>query len=79
MRFLRFLSIAFVCVWPTLASSAPAAPTIWVVDLEGAVGPASVDLVIRTLDDAVEEDAAALVIRMNTPGGLAGGSTAAGA
>ena len=43
---------------------------VWVVDLDGAVGPASADLVIRAIEDAGEANAEALVIRMDTPGGL---------
>ncbi|MEQ8861040.1 MAG: nodulation protein NfeD [Pseudomonadales bacterium] len=43
---------------------------VWVVDLDGPVGPASVDLIIRSIDDAEEVGARALVIRMDTPGGL---------
>ena len=43
---------------------------VWVVDLDGAVGPASADLVIRAIEDASEANAEALVIRMDTPGGL---------
>ncbi|HEX7036890.1 MAG TPA: nodulation protein NfeD [Pseudomonadales bacterium] len=43
---------------------------VWVVDLDGAVGPAVADLIVRTIDDAEEAGAAALVIRMDTPGGL---------
>ena len=43
---------------------------VWVVDLDGAVGPASTDLVIRAIEDAGEANAEALVIRMDTPGGL---------
>ena len=43
---------------------------VWLVDLDGAVGPASVDLVIRAIEDAGEADAEAVVIRMDTPGGL---------
>ncbi len=46
------------------------ASTVWVVDLEGAVGPASADLVMRSIEKAGEEGAEALVIRMDTPGGL---------
>ena len=59
------------------AVSAPAAEdadagagAVWLVDLDGAVGPASADLVIRTIEDAGAADAEALVIRMDTPGGL---------
>ena len=43
---------------------------VWVVALDGPVGPASVDLVIRAIEDAAAAEAAALVIRMDTPGGL---------
>ena len=57
------------------AFSAPAAEdanrgAVWLVDLDGAVGPASADLVIRAIEDAGAADAQALVIRMDTPGGL---------
>ena len=43
---------------------------VWVVSLDGAVGPASADWVIRAIKDAGEANAEALVIRMDTPGGL---------
>ena len=43
---------------------------VWLVDLDGAVGPASTDLVIRAIEDAGAAAAMALVIRMDTPGGL---------
>ena len=57
------------------ALSAPAAEdagggAVWLVELDGAVGPASADLVIRAIEDAGAADAQALVIRMDTPGGL---------
>ena len=55
-----------------VAAEDEAAPrsSVWVVDLDGAVGPASADLVIRAIEDASEANAEALVIRMDTPGGL---------
>jgi membrane-bound serine protease (ClpP class) len=43
---------------------------VWLVELDGAVGPASADLVIRAIDDAARAGAGAIVIRMDTPGGL---------
>jgi len=43
---------------------------VWVVELDGALGPASADLIIRSIEDAAEAGARALVIRMDTPGGL---------
>ena len=59
----------------TAAAAAPDAEdtepgAVWVVDLDGAVGPASTDLVIRAIKDADQANAGALVIRMDTPGGL---------
>lgn len=61
---LVLLCVSLLCSLPVQSS------TVWVVDLEGAVGPASADLVIRAIEDAGEEGAEALVIRMDTPGGL---------
>ncbi len=55
---------------PTKASDAEGGRVVWLVELEGPLGPAAADLVIRAIDDAAAADAAALVIRMDTPGGL---------
>jgi membrane-bound serine protease (ClpP class) len=43
---------------------------VWVVNLDGPLGPASANLVIRSIGNADEAGARALVIRMDTPGGL---------
>ena len=40
------------------------------VDLEGALGVATAEYIIGAIDEAQERDAAALIIRMDTPGGL---------
>ncbi|NKB32701.1 MAG: nodulation protein NfeD [Pseudomonadales bacterium] len=40
------------------------------VELKGAIGPASSDFVIRSLEDASDVDAELVVIRIDTPGGL---------
>jgi membrane-bound serine protease (ClpP class) len=45
---------------------------VWVLDLDGAVGPASSDYLLRGMEKAAQADAALVVIRMNTPGGLDG-------
>ena len=52
-----------------LAAPAKAAD-VWVVELDGAVGPASADYFIRALERAAEADAELLVLRLDTPGGL---------
>ncbi|MEZ5488982.1 MAG: nodulation protein NfeD [Gammaproteobacteria bacterium] len=46
------------------------AQDVWLVDLQGAIGPASADFVMRSLDDAAAAEAALVVLRLDTPGGL---------
>jgi membrane-bound serine protease (ClpP class) len=46
------------------------AAEVHVLDFDGAVGPATADLVIRAIEDAEAEGAELFVIRMDTPGGL---------
>ena len=43
---------------------------VWLLDIEGAIGPASADHFIRALDDADEAQVDLLVLRLDTPGGL---------
>ena len=54
-----------------LAAAATAdASEVWVVELDGAITPATANYFTRALDDAQDADAAALVVRLDTPGGL---------
>lgn len=46
------------------------AQEVRLVELKGAIGPASSDFVIRALEDAQEAQAELVVIRIDTPGGL---------
>ena len=61
------LAAAFLII--CLAQQADAAK-VWLLDIEGAIGPASADHFIRTLDDAGEAEVDLLVLRLDTPGGL---------
>jgi membrane-bound serine protease (ClpP class) len=68
--FLKIIASICVVVGTTLAWTAPDSRTLYLVDLDGAVGPASVDLVIRVIEKAEETSAQAVILRLNTPGGL---------
>lgn len=43
---------------------------VWLVELQGAIGPANSDFLMRALDDAERADAELIIIRIDTPGGL---------
>lgn len=43
---------------------------IWVLEIDGAIGPATSDYFIRSLKEAAIENVSLIVLRINTPGGL---------
>ena len=45
---------------------------IWLIDIDGAIGPATSDYVLRGFEQATLNDASLIILRMNTPGGLDG-------
>jgi membrane-bound serine protease (ClpP class) len=53
-----------------VAAATANASEVWVVELDGAITPATAAYFTRSLDDAQEANAAALVVRLDTPGGL---------
>jgi len=50
--------------------SALAAPQIRLIELEGAISPATADYFIHSLNDAQDAGAAVVIVRLDTPGGL---------
>ncbi|WHH51116.1 nodulation protein NfeD [Pseudomonas sp. Ap32] len=54
-----------------ITPSGQAAPgAVWVLGIDDAIGPASADYLVRSLDQAQAQGAQLVVIRMDTPGGL---------
>src|SRR5688572_20843478 len=67
------LLIAWIALIAFLAAAAwlrAASPEVVVVELDGAITPASADYAVRAMRKAAERDAALVVLKLDTPGGL---------
>ena len=71
----RLIAIVLLLFTPSAAfaeAQSPPPGATWILDLDGAVGPASADYLVTGIADAQTQRAGLIVIRMNTPGGLDG-------
>jgi len=66
----RVLAYAFVFIVLTASVLPKPSRDVTVLDIDGAIGPITVKLIEKAIDQAEESNSEALVIRLNTPGGL---------
>jgi len=71
-RYNRLWLLALVLWLPgwMVHAQPPTGGEAWTLKIEGGIGPASADLLQRTLDDAADAGAQLLILEMDTPGGL---------
>lgn len=60
----------FVISLGAAETEVPPKGAVWQLTLDGVVGPATADYLVRGLEEAAAGEARAVVIRINTPGGL---------
>lgn len=63
------LTALLALLW-LLASPAYANSSIWLIDIKGAIGPATADHMVRGLEQAQRAKAHLVILKIDTPGGL---------
>ncbi len=62
--------LGLVIALPDPLAEEGAGAEVWMVSFDGALGPAAGDLIVRSIENAQAAGAVALIIQMDTPGGL---------
>ncbi len=64
------IQLAILAVLTLLARAVHAAPVVLAVDVDGIIHPVTVEIVSRALEEAKQQSAVLVILRLNTPGGL---------
>lgn len=70
VRLLRSATLAIAIALALVAQAIPAAPKVIAVDVDGVVHPITVEIIGSAIDRAKQQNAALIIVRLNTPGGL---------
>lgn len=64
--------ISYFALWVVmwLMAGTASADNVWIIEIKGGIGPATSDYVVREIEEARENQAAFIVLKMDTPGGL---------
>src|SRR5438105_13781825 len=61
---------AFALLWLACTSAAFPAEKVSLINVDGAIGPATASYIARSIEEAKSQSAQCLIIQLNTPGGL---------
>ena len=69
MTYIKLLAalLTLLCLLTTQAQSNN---TVWIIDVKGAIGPATADHMVRGIEQAQQAGASMVILQMDTPGGL---------
>lgn len=67
MTFISKCLFAFLLLF---SSALAQADDVWVIEINGGIGPATSDYLTREIEQAHDEQAKLIILKMNTPGGL---------
>ena len=64
------ISVAALVLWLACTSVAFPAEKVALINIDGAIGPATASYIARSIEEAQSQNAQCLIIELNTPGGL---------